>query len=183
MANQHPTNNVGIISSGFHRSSGAYHGAIDFALPIGKPIYAVESGTVEAHNEGCPENGYINNPCGNYGGNWVRIKHSANFKTKSLHLAKVFVKTGEYVKRGQEIGLSGNSGSSTGPHLHFAVLINDVQVDPSSYINNQKPYPETDISQKKKCLWVCYLSLLCSFGGFTTTKESTLIQDWTISSI
>ena len=55
------------------------------------------------------------------GGNFIKISHSGRFETSYLHLSEIYYKAGEYVNAGFIIGKSGNSGNSTGPHLHFAV--------------------------------------------------------------
>lgn len=92
-----------------NRNNGGYHGAIDFPVPENSKIYAMDGGIVERSEKG---NGY---------GNYIIIKHTANNKTYYTlyaHLNKREVKVGDKVSQGQEIGLSGNTGTSTGAHLH-----------------------------------------------------------------
>jgi len=69
-------------------------------------------------------------------GNMLTINHSYGVKTRYGHLSKVLVKNGQYVKRGQKIALVGNTGRTTGPHLHYEVYLNGLPVDPRRYILN-----------------------------------------------
>lgn len=114
------------ISQGY--SSG--HAAIDIPTSIGSNVYAVVSGTI-VHADGSGYNG-------GYGG-VIIVGSDGSTASKSVsalsaHLSKVLVKTGEKVKAGQLIGKSGNSGRSTGPHLHFEIRINGSAVNPLPYL-------------------------------------------------
>ncbi len=96
----------------------ALHKGVDFALPVGTPVLAVGDGeVVMAKNGGAA-------------GNYVAIRHGRQYMTRYMHLKKVLVKPGEKVKRGDRIALSGNTGRSTGPHLHFEIWINNQAVNP-----------------------------------------------------
>ncbi|MDE1187016.1 MAG: murein DD-endopeptidase MepM [Pantoea sp.] len=96
----------------------APHRGVDFALPIGTPVLAVGDGeVVMAKNGGAA-------------GNYVAIRHGRQYMTRYMHLSKVLVKPGQKVKRGDRIALSGNTGRSTGPHLHFEIWINNQAVNP-----------------------------------------------------
>lgn len=96
----------------------APHKGVDFALPVGTPVLAVGDGeVVVAKNGGAA-------------GNYVAIRHGRQYMTRYMHLKKVLVKPGEKVKRGDRIALSGNTGRSTGPHLHFEIWINNQAVNP-----------------------------------------------------
>lgn len=91
--------------------------AVDIAMPIGTPILAARSGTVVAVRNG--QAGRRPDPAGNY----VRIRHADGTESAYLHLSRgsVSVKMGQRVKVGTPLGQSGNTGRSTGPHLHFVV--------------------------------------------------------------
>jgi hypothetical protein len=87
------------------------HTGIDFAAPMKSPVYAVESGVVI--ETGFDEYGY---------GNYVKIRHKG-FESLYAHLHRLDVKQGEGIGKGELLGLSGSSGNSTGPHLHYAMRI------------------------------------------------------------
>ena len=97
-----------------------HHNGTDFAAPIGTPIMASGNGTVI-------KAGW----CGN-GGNCVRIRHNSSYTTGYGHLSKFATRTGRRVRQGQVIGYVGNTGMSTGPHLHYTVKYN------GKFINSQK---------------------------------------------
>lgn len=86
--------------------------AVDFGAPVGTPIYAAASGTVIISRAGAWNGGY---------GTYVVIKHSNGTQTLYSHNSSNKVVVGEYVNKGDMIALSGNTGKSTGPHLHFEV--------------------------------------------------------------
>ncbi|WP_343662837.1 M23 family metallopeptidase [Chryseobacterium mucoviscidosis] len=70
------------------------------------------------------------------GGNYIKIKHSHSFVTSYLHLSEIYYEAGEYVKAGFIVARSGNSGNSTGPHLHFAVQENGKYINPIRFLND-----------------------------------------------
>ncbi|HAY3557027.1 M23 family metallopeptidase [Elizabethkingia anophelis] len=70
------------------------------------------------------------------GGNFMKISHSGRFETSYLHLSEIYYKAGEYVNAGFIIGKSGNSGNSTGPHLHFAVKEYGKYINPIHFLND-----------------------------------------------
>lgn len=118
----------GRLSSGFGRRSAptkgasTYHKGIDWATPTGTPVYASCGGTVVKAGWGSGY-GYV-----------VYIDHEDGKQTRYGHLSKVLVSAGQSVKQGDKIALSGNTGVSTGPHLHFEILVNGVQVNPLNYV-------------------------------------------------
>ena len=116
------------VSSGFgYRSfDNAVHKGIDFAAPEGTPYYAADKGTVTAATNGGGDNGGA--------GNWIVIDHGNGVVTKYMHSLLTFVKPGDKVERGQNIGLVGTTGQSTGPHLHFQVEVGGVAVNPVGYL-------------------------------------------------
>lgn len=115
-------------SSGFgYRSfDNSFHKGIDMAAPTGTPYYAADSGTViYATNDGGYNGG---------AGNWIVISHGNGIVTKYMHSSATFVRPGDYVTRGQNIGVVGNTGQSFGSHLHFQVEVDGVAVNPLNYI-------------------------------------------------
>lgn len=96
----------------------APHRGVDFAMPQGTPVLAVGDGEVMiAKRSGAA-------------GYFVAIRHGRTYTTRYMHLKKLLVKPGQKVKRGDRIALSGNTGRSTGPHLHYEVWINQQAVNP-----------------------------------------------------
>ena len=112
----------GILTSGFGYRWGRMHEGIDIAVAEGTPILAAASGTVIMA-------GYN----GGYG-NYTCIDHGGGLSTCYAHQAGYAVTSGQSVGQGQVIGYSGNTGSSTGPHLHFEVRINGAATDPLGYL-------------------------------------------------
>lgn len=99
------------------------HNGIDIAIPIGTPIYASDDGIVE--KSGWNTGGY---------GYMVLINHGNGIKTRYGHNSKLFVSAGEEVHKGDVISLGGSTGRSTGPHLHFEVIVGGVVVNPFLYV-------------------------------------------------
>ena len=92
---------------------------IDIGAPTGTPIYASASGTVTIVKTGCKVG---QRRCGGGYGNMAIVEHSNGTKTLYGHMSKLAVKMGEQVARGEAIGYVGNTGKSTGPHIHFEVF-------------------------------------------------------------
>lgn len=115
------------VNSGGGATISAYHNAIDFACPEGTKIYAVNDGYIKEVYPGY-YNGKKFKGHPTYGG-LIVIKHEDSTTSLYAHLSETFVKEGTYVTKGQLIGKSGGvkgkrgSGNSTGPHLHFAMYI------------------------------------------------------------
>lgn len=105
------------------------HKGIDIGVPVGSEIIASADGTVEVA-------GY--NPSS---GNWIRISHSNGIKTVYMHNSTLLVTVGQTVKQGDVIALSGNTGVSSGPHLHFGVQLNGEYVNPLDYVSTENPRP------------------------------------------
>lgn len=100
----------------------SYHSGTDFKAKIGKKILAVNSGIVKLASNRF------------YAGNSVVLDHGQGIYTCYFHLSDIKVKVGERVKRNQLLGLSGDTGRVTGPHLHFSARVHGVQVDPLQLI-------------------------------------------------
>lgn len=102
------------VTSNFGKRGGVNHNGIDIGMPIGTPIFASKAGTVL--KAGTDSKG-VNSG----GGKIVMLTHLDGSATNYFHLDNWSVKTGDNVSQGQQIGLSGNTGGSTGPHLHFEI--------------------------------------------------------------
>ena len=99
--------------------NGAGHNGIDFGVKSGTPLLAAAAGTVLG-------TGNTDTACSGVSyGKWVLIKHGNGLTTLYAHLSVIQVSQGQTVASGEKIGLSGNTGYSTGPHLHFTVLASD----------------------------------------------------------
>lgn len=93
------------------------HNGTDFAMPIGTPVTAPANGVVER----------VSNH--HAAGRYIVIRHDNGYRTRYLHLSRPLVNPGERVTMGERIALSGNTGRSTGPHLHYEVLVNNAPVN------------------------------------------------------
>lgn len=94
------------------------HYGVDFAMPKSTPVLSVGDGIVSRVG---------NHP---FAGKYIVIDHPGHFKTRYLHLKRIGVKQGQRISRGDRIALSGNTGRSTGPHLHFELRVNNRPVNP-----------------------------------------------------
>jgi len=116
------TSGFGIRQSPFNTAQRSMHEGIDIAARIGTPVYATAAGIVsQAHLE----NGY---------GKVVIIDHGYGYKTIYGHNSKLMVKVGQRVKRGDLLAASGNTGTSTGAHVHYEVRLNGVPINPRKFI-------------------------------------------------
>lgn len=98
-----------------------FHNGIDFDAPMGTPVHATADGVVQSAGWRA---GY---------GNCVIIDHPFGYRSLYGHLEKIEVRPGQPVSRGQVIALSGNTGRSTGPHLHYTLFYGDKTIDPAPY--------------------------------------------------
>ncbi|GAB2046238.1 hypothetical protein AGATL06_27370 [Agathobaculum sp. TL06] len=111
------------FTSAFKWRWGRLHGGVDLAVEEGTPVYAADNGKViVAEDSG---NGY---------GSYIILDHQNGFKTLYGHNSELLVSVGDVVAKGDRIALSGNTGNSTGPHLHFEIQVNDEKVDPQQYL-------------------------------------------------
>jgi murein DD-endopeptidase MepM/ murein hydrolase activator NlpD len=104
----------------------SFHSGIDLGAPMGTPVLAAKSGTVQFAGWG-----------GGYG-NLIELSHN-NMGTRYAHLSAIYVSPGQRVAKGQQIGLVGSTGRSTGPHLHFEIMVPSAEgwatLDPAPYLN------------------------------------------------
>lgn len=110
------------FTSGFGQRWGRMHAGTDFAAPIGTPVYATADGVV---TDAGWSSGY---------GRLIKIQHEFGIETRYAHLNAMRVSVGQRVSRGERIGDMGNSGRSTGPHLHYEVRVGGQAVNPMIYI-------------------------------------------------
>lgn len=101
----------------------AFHEGLDFSANAGAPIFAAAGGIVSAA-ETMPDYGKI-----------VIVSHGSGLETRYAHTSKILVKVGERVEKGQVVALVGNTGRSTGPHLHYEIRLNGNALDPRKYLN------------------------------------------------
>ncbi len=109
------------------------HYGTDWATPIGTPVYSIGDGVVERVE---------NHP---FAGKYLVLKHGRKYTTRYLHLSKILVRKGERVSMGQMVAKTGNTGRSTGAHLHFEFHINGRQVNP---LNVKLPFA-TEMTNKR----------------------------------
>ena len=121
------------IAEGAFRFSGAFgvpgpmwasgfHTGLDMAAPVGTPVVAAREGVVSVSHPG-------------WAGNLVTVDHGGGLYSRYAHLSSVFVKPGQQVQTGQSIGAVGALGNTTGPHLHFEVLVAGTTVDPMLFLS------------------------------------------------
>jgi murein DD-endopeptidase MepM/ murein hydrolase activator NlpD len=124
------------ISSGFgYRADpftrgGAFHAGLDFKGHIGAPIYAAAAGTVSFAGR---RQGY---------GNCIEVDHGNGLITRYAHMSGFRARVGQRVTAGQQIGLIGSTGRSTGPHLHFEVRVHDRAVNPRPFLEARNHVPQ-----------------------------------------
>ena len=114
---------IGRITSRYGPRRGRAHQGIDIALKVGDPIYATFDGKVR-----------FAKAAGNYG-NLIVIRHNNGLETYYAHLSQIDVESGDWVVAGQQIGLGGSTGRSTGPHLHFEVRYKGQSFDPERIVD------------------------------------------------
>jgi len=115
-----------------------FHKGIDIAAPLGTKIFAAAEGTVvEVVKEYEKDKGP---------GKYIVLQHTNGYKTRYTHLQYILVSKGQEVNADQVIAAVGNTGISTGPHLHFEILLNEKPVNPLEYlkIDNLKPYKKSE---------------------------------------
>ena len=105
----------------FHRTMREHHG-VDYVVPEGTAVFATADGVVKTLSEKNSTHGKA-----------ITIDHGNGYETSYSHLLDIRVRRGDKVKRGDIIALSGNSGLSFAPHLHYEVIFNDTRVDPVHY--------------------------------------------------
>jgi murein DD-endopeptidase MepM/ murein hydrolase activator NlpD len=120
-AAQRVSSNFGYRKDPFHGGS-KFHAGMDFAAKEGTPVYATGAGIVRRARV-----------AGGYG-NLVEIENGFDYQTRFAHLSKIMVREGQFVRRGELVGLVGSTGRSTGPHLHYEVRIKGKPVQPKDHM-------------------------------------------------
>ena len=121
------------VTSEYGKRGSDFHEGIDFRAAIGTPIHAVEAGTVI----------YADKRVSGYG-KMVVLRHANGFATIYAHGSKLLVRRGQKVRKGQKIALSGNTGRSSGPHLHFEMRKGITPLDPGRVIQLGAAYAAAD---------------------------------------
>ncbi len=116
-----PLTRRGFITRGYLEDS-SFHPGIDIAVPVNTPVRATASGIV------------VDLGWDSVFGNFVEIRHGDVYMTKYGHNTRLIVHKGQWVRKGEIIAFSGNTGKSTGPHLHYEVWRKGVAVDPQPYM-------------------------------------------------
>ena len=138
------------------------HKGIDFGMPKGTPIYAPADGVVDFASSGY-NGGY---------GVMLKIEHSFGFKTFYAHLSKLSVNKGDFVQKGQLIAYSGNTGRSTGPHLHYEIRYLGGDLNPRSFIEwTMRDYTQI-FEKEKKVKWQSLLTTIDKLADIPATQVS-----------
>lgn len=127
----------------------AQHNGMDFTCDIGEKIYAPANGVIEATQKS--SKGY---------GNLVRMSHVFGFRTYFAHLHRIHVKSGQFVNRGDLIGTCGNSGRSTGPHLHYEIRFLYRALNPQPFLTwNYKNF-DSLFTKERHVNWKALVSMI-----------------------
>ena len=105
-----------------HKPTGDYHGGVDLRSPAGTPVHAAADGTVKLAQ------------LVTVLGNTVGLDHGQGVETIYMHMSKLAVEPGAHVKQGDVVGYVGTTGRSSGPHLHWTLYVNGVQVNPGQWV-------------------------------------------------
>lgn len=127
------------------------HTGVDFATAIGTPVYATADGVVNAASFSTSGYGYL-----------VKIDHSLGFMTYYAHLNKIVVQKGMFVKRGQLIAYSGNTGQSTGPHLHYEIRFLGNVIDPKNFMEWKMSNFDSIFEKERSVAWQSLLATINS---------------------
>jgi murein DD-endopeptidase MepM/ murein hydrolase activator NlpD len=150
----------------------AMHGGIDFGAPVGTPIHATADGVVEwaskHHNSGL--------------GNMVKLVHNYGFSTVYGHLDRIEAQVGQYVRRGELIGYSGNSGASTAPHLHYEVRHLNRRLDPDSFLRWSMDDYDVLFTNEERVEWESLVEVIRRTASVPERPSLQLGQNWSATS-
>lgn len=146
----------------------ALHGGIDFSAPRGTPIHATADGVVEwaAHHDSSGM------------GKMIRLIHNYGFSTVYGHLDGIEVKPGNYVRRGDLIGYSGNTGASTGPHLHYEVRHLNRRLDPATFLRWSISEYDILFANEDRVEWESLVEIIRSKARATERPSLLPVQSW-----
>lgn len=146
----------------------AMHGGIDFGTPVGTPVYATADGVVEwaAYHQ---SSGY---------GKMVRVIHNYGFSTVYGHLDRIEVNSGNYVRRGDLLGYSGNTGISTGPHLHYEVRHLNRRLDPSTFLRWSITEYDSLFANEDRVEWESLVEIIRSKAQAAERPSLLPVQSW-----
>ncbi|PAF51040.1 M23 family metallopeptidase [Helicobacter sp. 13S00477-4] len=131
------------------------HTGLDFSTKVDTPVYATADGVIDYAANGW-NGGY---------GKLVKVAHSFGFKTYYAHLNKIIVKNGEFVKKGQLIAYSGNSGVSTGPHLHYEVRFLNQPLNPINFAKWDMKHFDSIFQKERTIAWQSLLTTINNLMG------------------
>lgn len=137
------------------------HNGIDIGVPTGTEVIATADGTVS----------HIGTNPNESAGLWIKIDHGNGISSVYMHLSEIKVQNGQVVSQGQVIALSGNTGKSTGPHLHFGISVNGTYVDPLLYVSPTNRTPEKPQISPDTSNWRGIIQDAFSNLGYTMTDE------------
>ncbi len=142
------------------------HKGIDLTCNRGEPIISAADGVVEVARSS--KKGY---------GNFLTIRHSFGFTSSYAHLQKFKVKKGQFVRKGEVIANCGNSGNSTGPHLHYEVRFLEQPLNPKHLINWTPDNFDTLFEKEKKVNWASLVDLIDSKVRLQVNLTQPIYQD------
>jgi len=128
------------INSGYGMRGGRLHAGIDYFGKGGDKVFVKKTGKVLRVEKNCVIG---NRGCGGGWGNFVEIQHTPDIKTLYAHLTDVFVNTGDNIAKNQIIGTIGNTGNSTGNHMHWEYYLNGNRINGSRFANEYLGIEET----------------------------------------
>lgn len=137
------------------------HKGIDIGIPIGTEVIATADGTVS----------FVGTNPDSLEGLWIKIDHGNGISSVYMHLSEIKVSVGQVVSQGEVIALSGNTGRSTGPHLHFGISTFGEYVDPLLYVSQANKKPEKVEVGENVEDWREYIETAFSELGYTMTED------------
>ncbi len=140
------------------------HTGTDMTAPMNTPVYATADGVVDwASNSG--NGGY---------GKLVKISHSFGFRTYYAHLNDIKVQRGQFVKKGQLVALTGSTGTSTGPHLHYEIRFLGQPIDPMNFVNWDMQNFNFIFEKERRISWHSLLQIINNLMGRKQEQQQSL---------